>query len=111
MNRKIENAVIDYGKTFAAALITAYTASGRTPFTATSNDLKTWLTAAIGAVLPLIFIALTPTNGGYGIQAKATQLPTPPIVSAAQVIAPQTFQAPPPAPAPAQPPAPAGNTN
>lgn len=75
MKTKIINALNDYGKIFTATLLTAYTASGKTPFTANSNDIKQWLTAALSAVLPVLIVALNPKAKAYGV---GSNVPTPP---------------------------------
>jgi hypothetical protein len=55
-----------YLRAFLAAVLTAYYASGQTPFSVSSNDLKTFISAGVAAILPVILVAVNPRDDRYG---------------------------------------------
>lgn len=58
--------VKSYIKTFIAVVLGLFLADGADVFSVDATDLKTWLSAGIAAVLPLIITALDPTDSRFG---------------------------------------------
>jgi len=60
------NALKDYASSFAAILLTFFVASGADITKIHANDIKVWIAAGLGAVLPPIIAALDKKNLRYG---------------------------------------------
>ncbi len=55
-----------YVKVFAATVLSLFLADGADVFAVDYTDLRTWLTAGIAAVLPLVITALDSSDDRWG---------------------------------------------
>lgn len=62
----VKKVAADYGRTLAAALITAFLMLGKPLFELNSNDWKAVASAAFASWLPIVLVALNPKNTRYG---------------------------------------------
>jgi hypothetical protein len=60
------NALKDYAASFLAILLTFFVSSGADVTSIQAGDLKIWIAAALGAVLPPIIASLDKKNLRYG---------------------------------------------
>lgn len=64
------NVLKDYAAAFAGILLTLFVADGADITQVDANDIKTWIAAALGAVLPPIIAALDKKNLRYGFKGE-----------------------------------------
>jgi hypothetical protein len=58
--------VKSYLKVFAATVLGLFLADGADVFAVSWGDLRTWISAGVAAVLPLIITALDPSDPRWG---------------------------------------------
>jgi len=66
MSTPLKQAVLSYVRVFAAVVLGMFLADGADVFAVDATDLRTWLSAGIAAVLPVVIRALNPSDHAYG---------------------------------------------
>lgn len=66
MSENWKNAVKSYVKTFITVVLGLFLVDGADLFAVEATDLRTWLSAGIASVLPLIITALDPNDHRFG---------------------------------------------
>lgn len=66
MSTQIAAAAKSYLKAFLAVVLGLFLASGADVFSVSPADLRSWLAAGLGAVLPVVISALDPSDPRYG---------------------------------------------
>lgn len=67
---QVGRAVLSYVKTFLAVVLGLFLVDGANVFSVDATDLKTWISAGLAAVLPLVITALDPTDTRFGVGAN-----------------------------------------
>ena len=70
MKADLKEAAKFYAQVFAGAVLAAFMASGNDVFNISVEDVKLFVSAGIGSVLPLIYKALDPKDSSFGRYRK-----------------------------------------
>lgn len=69
MSPQFINAVKSYVKVFSATVLGLFLSDGADVFAVDFADVRTWVSAGVASILPLIITALDPNDDRFGVNS------------------------------------------
>jgi len=69
MSPQFYSALKSYAKVFSATVLGLFLSNGADVFAVDFADVRTWISAGIASVLPLIVTALDPSDDRFGVNS------------------------------------------